>query len=409
MTAHPHVGRRMTRRHGSSRRMARLRTAALGGAAALLIAGCGGSASSEETPAAEVDLEALSVTEQANASAPGEYAVGRRSISVADPAREGRTLPIDVWYPVDPEQTAGATPSEYSLAPGLGYTSTTAWADAPIADGEFPLVVYSHGGGGFRWIATFYTEFLASKGYVVVAPDHPGSTAVDQITGAGVKPEENAFLRPADITLTLDTVLAADADPADPLQGRIDESKVALSGHSWGGYTSLATVAGHTNTLGSTTPDPRVNALILMAPYTEMFSDEELGKVDVPVLVVSSTLDDSTPIETNTERPAELIPGRPLVRVDIDGGAHTSFTDVCKLRDAVATIPDIPAAVSERLNEGAEEACGADVMPIGEIQEIVNSYSVAFLADTLEESSEFNAMLECVAPPARTTCTSVME
>lgn len=396
-------------RRRSPRRALALRAAALSGAAALLIAGCGGSASSEETPAAEVDLEALSVTEQANASAPGEYAVGRRTLTVTDPAREGRTLPIDVWYPVDPEQTTGSTPSEYSLAPGLGYTSTTAWADAPISEGEFPLVVYSHGGGGFRWIATFYTEFLASKGYVVVAPDHPGSTAVDQLTGAAVDQEQNANLRPADITLTLDTVLAAAEDPADPLQGHVDGSKIALSGHSWGGYTSLATVAGHTNTLGSTTPDERVNALILMAPYTEMFADEELEKVDVPVLVVSSTLDESTPIETNTERPADLIPGRPLVRMDIDGGAHTSFTDVCKLRDAVATIPDLPAAVSERLNEGAEEACGADAMPIGDIQQIVNSYSVAFLADTLEDSSEFNAMLECVAPPARTTCTSVME
>lgn len=375
----------------------------------LLLAGCGGSAATSETPAAEVDLEALSVTEQANASSPGEYAVGRRSITVTDPAREGRSFPIDIWYPVDPADTAGASPSEYSLAPGLGYTSTTAWADAPVAEGDFPVVVYSHGGGGFRWIATFYTEFLASKGYVVVAPDHPGSTAVDQLTGAAVDREKNAFLRPADITLTLDSVLAANGTAGDPLEGSMDETKIALSGHSWGGYTSVATVAGHTNSLGSTTPDERINSLVLMAPYTEMLSDEELQKVDVPVLVLSSTLDDSTPIETNTVRPADLMPGRPLVRVDIDGGAHTSFTDVCKLRDAVATIPDIPEAVSARLNEGAEEACGANVMPIAEIQQIVNSYSVAFLADTLKGSTEFNAMLECIAPPEKTTCTSVTE
>ena len=387
-------------------RLGLVAAAAVGG---LLLSGCSGSAATSETPAAEVDLEALSVTEQANASAPGEYAVGRRSITVTDPAREGRSFPIDIWYPVDPAAAAGATPSEYSLAPGLGYTSTTALADAPVAGGDFPVVVYSHGGGGFRWIATFYTEFLASKGYVVVAPDHPGSTAVDQLTGGAVDREQNAFLRPADITLTLDSVLAANETEGDPLQGSMDETKIALSGHSWGGYTSIATVAGHTNALGSTTPDDRINSLILMAPYTEMLSDEELQKVDVPVLVVSSTLDESTPIETNTVRPAELMPGRPLVRVDIDGGAHTSFTDVCKLRDAVATIPDVPEAVTNRLNEGSEEACGAQAMPIGEIQQIVNSYSVAFLSDTLQDSSEFNAMLQCIAPPEKTTCTSVTQ
>lgn len=347
-----------TARAGSRGRRTKLVVAAVGGAAALLLAGCGGSSTgAEEAPTADVDLEALSVTEQTTASEPGPYAVGRRTITVTDPSRADRSFEADIWYPVDPNNTGGAAAADYAFLPGLGYTSDVSLADAPPAEGEFPLVLYSHGGGGFRWVATFYTEQLASQGYVVVAPDHPGSTALDQLSGAAVSREDNANVRPGDVTATLDAVLATSANTADPLAGRVDSSKIAVSGHSWGGYTSIASVAGHTNSVGTTTPDERIKGLILMAPYTEMLADEELSQVDVPVLVVSSTRDESTPIAENTDRPADLIPGRPLIRVDIDGGSHNSFTDVCKLRDAVAGNPDIPAAVTERLAEGSEETC----------------------------------------------------
>ena len=54
-----------------------------------------------------------------------------------------------------------------------------------------------------------------------------------------------------------------------------------------------------------------MSAIVLMAPYAEKLSPEELAKVDVPVLVVSSTGDTSTPIETNTVPVATLVPGRP--------------------------------------------------------------------------------------------------
>lgn len=388
------------------RRRGRVAGLALGSVVTLLVAGCSSSSTAvEDAPTAEVDLEALSVTEQTTASEPGPYAVGRRTITVTDPARADRSFEADIWYPVDPDNTGGAAAADYAFLPGLGYTSDVSLADAPPADGQFPLVLYSHGGGGFRWVATFYTEQLASQGYVVVAPDHPGSTALDQLSGAAVSREENANVRPGDVTATLDAVLATAADTNDPLAGRVDASKIAVSGHSWGGYTSIASVAGHTNAIGTTTPDDRIKGMILMAPYTEMLSDEELSNVDVPVLVVSSTLDESTPIAENTDRPAQLIPGRPLIRLDIEGGSHNSFTDVCKLRDAVAGNPNIPPAVVDRLAEGSEKTCAPGAFSAEEVQRITNSYSVAFLADVLGDSDEYRAMLDCIAPPANTVCT----
>ena len=43
----------------------------------------------------------------------GPFAVGRRSFTIVDPDREGRELPVDVWYPVDPEDATG-DPSLYT-------------------------------------------------------------------------------------------------------------------------------------------------------------------------------------------------------------------------------------------------------------------------------------------------------
>lgn len=48
----------------------------------------------------------------------------------------------------------------------------------------FPLIVYSHGNNGSRYIDSVYTGALASQGYIVVAPDHPGNTALDLLAGA---------------------------------------------------------------------------------------------------------------------------------------------------------------------------------------------------------------------------------
>ena len=49
--------------------------------------------------------------------------------------------------------------------------------------GPFPVVIYSHGSGGLRYIASDYTEAIASYRYIVVAPDHTGNTAVDRLVG----------------------------------------------------------------------------------------------------------------------------------------------------------------------------------------------------------------------------------
>lgn len=376
---------------------------------AMLAAACGSggddpvpsSEGSPDTTEAAASSAAVNLDE---AGASGPYAVGQRTLSLTDSGDSGRSFSVDVWYPVDAADTAGVANAEYSFIPGLGYTSEVSFTDAPAAQGPFPLVVYSHGSGGFRWVATFFTEFLASKGFVVAAPDHTGNTAIDGFTGGSVDSPTNANNRPGDVTDTIDAVLAANDDDSDLLAGRIDASSIGLTGHSFGGFTALASVSGHTNAVGTTLPDPRITALVVMAPYTLLLSDDELAAVDVPTMMISATDDLTTPIETNTERAWELISGRPLVRIDVTAAAHNSFTDLCQLREAVAELPDVSEAITDALTTQSGQACSSEVLASVEVHRITNSYAAAFLIDQLTGSTAYAAVLACEGAPSEVTC-----
>ncbi len=387
----------------------RLHLAAVLTAVVLLAAACG-SGDDDSVPAADAatDTTVESVSSAAgllvDAAASGPYAVGLRTLSLTDSDDEGRSFSVDVWYPVDAADTAGVANAEYSFIPGLGYTSEVSFTDAPAAEGPFPLVVYSHGSGGFRWVATFFTEFLASKGFVVAAPDHTGNTAIDGFTGGSVDSPTNANNRPGDVTDTIDAVLAANDDNADPLAGRIDATRIGLTGHSFGGFTALASASGHTNSVGTATADPRITALVVMAPYTLLLSDDELAAVGLPTMMISATDDLTTPIETNTERAWDLISGRPLVRIDVISAAHNSFTDLCQLREAVADLPDVSEAITDALAAQAGQACSDDVLASVEVHRITNAYAAAFLIDQLTGSTTYAAVLACEGAPAEVMC-----
>lgn len=96
--------------------------------------------------------------------------------------------------------------------------------DARIRDSDaegWPLVIFSHGSGAYRASYIFFTEFLASQGFVVMACDHPGSARYTQVNGKIIKPggprSERPQMeadRPKDVMFLLDamTKLASGQD-----------------------------------------------------------------------------------------------------------------------------------------------------------------------------------------------------
>jgi predicted dienelactone hydrolase len=310
----------------------------------------------------------------------GAFEVGVATFTVDDGS--DRPLTVDAWFPLTEGTTGDA--QQYTLLPGVYYESPSAIAadTSALADGPFPLVVYSHGSGGQRWIHSDYTEFIASHGYVVVAPDHTGNTLIERFSGAEIDFDLVAFQRPTDVTAVLDAALGT--DPAEPLgvalKGALTDD-VLVTGHSFGGFTSYATVSGVTTAAGTYPPDGRVDAIITLAPAAgpQLLSDELLAQVDVPHLVMVGDSDDTTPIDPNVERPWALTTGSPNYRVELAAAEHESFTDLCAYGEFLPQLEAVPEFVITAIDGFSGTSCAPTVMPLHRTQDITNTFAIRFL------------------------------
>lgn len=325
----------------------------------------------------------------------GPYGVGRTTIQITDVARQ-RPLTVDVWYPTEPGATG--EPSRYTFAPDIEFASETALADVPVAaEGDFPLVVYSHGSGGLRYVASFFTETLASHGFVVAAPDHAGNTAIDLLAGGGVPFQQSAIDRPLDVSFVIDELLSRSDNDADPLAGAITARHIGVAGHSFGGFTAFASVSGFAADERRSPPDDRVGAIVAMAPATQPLSQAQLGAIDVPTMIMVGTDDRTTPVRPNVTRPWRLVDTSPLYRVDIAAGGHQSFTDVCWYQDGLPALGDVPQLIIDAVDDYAEEGCVPELIGIDRAHEITNAYAVSFFQAFLGGTPGYE---ELIAPGA---------
>lgn len=194
----------------------------------------------------------------------GPYAVGVKSKDISHHNQE-RTIPVEIWYPANDsfigQDLRKETQDTYSMAPGFPDSPQTAVRDAEARTGSFPLIVFSHGFAGHRRQTTHLCCHLASHGYVVIAPDHVGNTLMDIMSLAG-KMQKKGFANIKDLIKTFkddrpkDSILCIDEMLAGRFDLSIDPESIGICGHSFGGWTSLA----------SATQDPRIKAIVPLAP-----------------------------------------------------------------------------------------------------------------------------------------------
>lgn len=363
----------------SSRPVRAVRVVAVAAVLSVLAVACGSSGSSSTT----------TTLPPITPAAESAFGVGFRQLTVKDPAGV-RDLSVDVWYPTT-KGTTGAF-ARYALLPTAYSDSKVAIADAAIASGaSYPLIVYSHGSGGQKFIASFLTEELAAQGFVVVAANHTGDTAIDRVAGTTVVPDQNDLNRPADVSRLIDAMLARSAAAGDFFSGRVDADRIGVVGHSYGGYTAIATVSGHATSLGSVKPDPRVKAVVTHAPYTLRLTPAELAADKVPTMLISGTKDITTPTNTNAMVAFESITGPPVVLAEITGVAHQSFTDVCTYLDQIPALPEAPEFVISVIKSYAKEGCGPDFLDYARGLELINVLTVAFLRTYVAEDPGYEA------------------
>lgn len=194
----------------------------------------------------------------------GAYPVGVLSSEITYQNNE-RTIPIECWYPAQKKYLGNdldkKTQDKYSMSPGFPESPQTAVRDADAEDKTFPLIIFSHGFAGHRRQTTHLCCHLASHGYIVVAPDHVGNTLLD-IMGLATKMQKEGFKNMASTFTAFKDNRPLDASECinETLAGKLgvkaDVNRIGICGHSFGGWTSLATALN----------DERIKAIVPLAP-----------------------------------------------------------------------------------------------------------------------------------------------
>lgn len=326
-------------------------------------------------------------------SKPGEFNVGRQSLQILDDVRF-RSLPVDVWYPTD---VATGEAAVYTFLPGISLPADNAFEAAPLAPGgPFPVVVYSHGSGGQSYIASFFTEMLASHGFVVIAPNHVGNTATEVLLGAGDEPETVAYNRPADTAFVITEMLARSADEESPFFEFMDPERIGMVGHSFGGFTAYAAAGGLPATSGDVTAvpiDDRIDAIVAMAPVTSILPPNVLEAITIPSMVITGTDDQTTPIDPESTQAFDRVNSGHAYRVDMEAAGHQSFTDVCDYQQKLPSIDNIPPQFVAAIDEFALSGCQPDQMPFERAKELTNQYVISFLLAHVAGDESYRLLL----------------
>ena len=151
-------------------------------------------------------------------------------------------------------------------APGRG-EDLQVRVSAPATGNDLPVLVFSH---GFGWSMNGYaplTDHWAANGFVVIQPTHLDSRSLGMLHEDPRFPRIWRF-RIEDITRVLDGLDVLEA-AVPGLSRRVDRSRIAVAGHSWGAQTVStllgARVLDSDGAAGEDLSDPRVKAGVLLA------------------------------------------------------------------------------------------------------------------------------------------------
>jgi predicted dienelactone hydrolase len=262
-------------------------------------------------------------TRNLNLLIPGNYSYRLQRLTMNDRRRD-RTFPVDLYLPQAESHQ------------------------------KLPLIIISHGLGSDVTTFSYLAKHLASHGFAVAVPEHPGSSAkqIEALLSGlenDVTPPEELINRPLDIKFLLDRL-------SDRFGDQIDVNHVGIIGQSFGGYTALALAGAkiNWNLLREDCPnidtswnvswliqclalqiplvateqdlkDERITAAIAINPLvSSIFGQKSLSKIKIPTMLISGSSDPITPSLPEQITPFTWLTTPEKYLVLLKGGTHFS-------------------------------------------------------------------------------------
>lgn len=271
-----------------------------------------------------------------NLQQPGPIRFSKQTLTLTD-LRRARTFPVDLYLP-----QLGGRPA--------------------------PVVVISHGLGSDRQTFAYLAAHLASHGFAVAVPEHPGSNA-NQIQALlngfanEVTPPQELLDRPLDIKFLLDEL-------GRSFKGQLNLQRVGVLGQSFGGYTALALAGAGINfeQLSQNCPpsqgsfnlslllqcaatrlpveqyqlrDDRIQAAIAINPIgSKIFGESQFQQIKIPLMLVAGSDDTVAPALAEQIQPFTWLTTPDKYLVLLRGGTHFST-----LKESSGAVPVPPQAI----------------------------------------------------------------
>jgi predicted dienelactone hydrolase len=227
---------------------------------------------------------------------------------------------------------------------------------------KVPVIVISHGVGTDSSNFEYLGSHLASHGFAVIVPNHPGSdtkqlNSLMKGSANEVAEPSEFYNRPLDIKFVLDEVQQRNKSE---FRGRLNFEQVGVLGQSFGGYTGLALAGAQINfaqlekdckpkalaetwnvslllqcralELRNKSPlvsynlrDERIKAVIAVNPITSsIFGESGLNNIKIPVMIVASSDDTVAPALYEQILPFSWIGNQQKYLAVLQGGTHFS-------------------------------------------------------------------------------------
>lgn len=305
----------------------------------------------------------------------GPWAVGNRTVEISG-------ITTEIWYPAAPGSTDGLQPTRYDLREYLAeddrdrlensasaFRDCACFRDVPLADlpGRLPVIIQIHGTASFRTASMSQALHWASRGFIVIAADHPRIRLSDVLRPGGTF---GIFF--ADQERDVTRILKKIRRPTGPLAflaGRMAGDRVGITGHSAGGRA-----------LKDLGKQPGVRVLVPMAA-----GGVNHGASLESTLVIGAERDS---IVEYTEQVSGYNTSPSLKRfVGLANAGHLAFTDICDmapesggmLQEAVDAGIEIPEIIVNLSSDG----CGESYLAWEESMKILNHVTTLAFEETL--------------------------